>query len=387
MVKIVSTLGSNSVIPPTPPPLLNPTPLILHLDINETILIGDEAGGDTREESLNKILAKSAFVKLPPTFDDNDNKEDTSHVVPTHWWDGTEIGNENSEDDIDKAPPLYSGWVWPPKCVPYYRTAYKSRAKTFVEHHGRPYKSLYDKMESILSLEDDELPSVVAHMLPSIFHTLAELSSRGEPFRLVLRSFGSDIEQVAEAISEFAQGKHPDYPDFRNEALIATPDDLVVGRWSTTAGEIGGPSFSLYDKTGAMVASGDDEVLDWIQQRTISGIQDDYLYWSKHHCCPGAGKPVWAPSRGRNQHHVLFDDNIHNLENDSIASVRLQANEGEPFRTLTGREIREMQGLYLVRVPTIEPILNSNDWFLQQIDKARAHYAALVASADGENVS
>ncbi len=64
MVPIISTLPGQ--VPP-PPPILPtcPAPLVLHLDINETILVGDEAGGDTREESLNKILAKSAYCQLP----------------------------------------------------------------------------------------------------------------------------------------------------------------------------------------------------------------------------------------------------------------------------------------------------------------------------------
>ena len=43
--------------------------LFLHFDINETILIGDPAGGDTVTECLNKIIAKSAFVRT----DDSDS--------------------------------------------------------------------------------------------------------------------------------------------------------------------------------------------------------------------------------------------------------------------------------------------------------------------------
>ena len=44
--------------------------LTLHFDVNETVMVGDPAGGDTYEQSLNKILAKSAFVRRvasPPT--------------------------------------------------------------------------------------------------------------------------------------------------------------------------------------------------------------------------------------------------------------------------------------------------------------------------------
>jgi len=357
MVRIVSSLSNSS--PPPPPTSLshNLTPLILHFDINETILIGDEAGGDTREESLHKILAKSAFVQLP------------SDTIPTHWWDGTPIDdNENSD-----SPPLYTGWEWPIGCIPYYRTCYKKLAKSFVQGHGRPYQSLYDKMQTILSLQDETLPSGMSHMLPAMFYTLQVLTERKEPFRLVLRSFGSDIEQVANAIAMFAQGKHPDYPDFHNDNLIATPNDFVQGRWNVL--QNGKTTFELWNADSIVVASGDEKVLEWIQERSICGIQDDYKFWNFHKCTPWAGKPVWVPARTKRQHHVLFDDNIHNLAHDSIASVRIQSKEGEPFQSLSGPEIQQLQGLHLVRVPTIEPILNNN-WFLLQIDKARANYAA-----------
>ena len=40
--------------------------LCLNFDVNETIMIGDPAGGDTFEDSLNKILCKIAFVKPVP---------------------------------------------------------------------------------------------------------------------------------------------------------------------------------------------------------------------------------------------------------------------------------------------------------------------------------
>ena len=40
-----------------------PPRLVLHFDVNETIMVGDPAGGDSFEESLNKICAKSAVIR------------------------------------------------------------------------------------------------------------------------------------------------------------------------------------------------------------------------------------------------------------------------------------------------------------------------------------
>ena len=62
--------------------------------MNETMLIGDDAGADTREKCYEKMLAKNAFVQTPHHHHDNDNKESKtktnddaklSNIAPTHW--------------------------------------------------------------------------------------------------------------------------------------------------------------------------------------------------------------------------------------------------------------------------------------------------------------
>eukprot|EP00797_Seminavis_robusta_P009324 Sro1672_g290140.3 (139) ;mRNA; r:9482-9898 len=133
-----------------------------------------------------------------------------------------------------------------------------------------------------------------------------------------------------------------------------------------------------------MVASGDQQVLDLLhntgssdQQHYVFGIQDDYPMWKAHTWEPWAGKPVWKLDGDSKHHHILLDDNIHNLPHDGIASVR-QPTDNECFESLSGPEIQSMHGVHLIRVPTIEPIMNT-DWFLQQIAKVQA--AALLARA------
>ena len=37
--------------------------LTLYFDINETIMVGDPAGGDTYDDCLNKMICKAAFVR------------------------------------------------------------------------------------------------------------------------------------------------------------------------------------------------------------------------------------------------------------------------------------------------------------------------------------
>jgi hypothetical protein len=79
----------------------------------------------------------------------------------------------------------------------------------------------------------------------------------------------------------------------------------------------------------------------------------------------------------------------HNLEHNSIACVREECirNNGTNcgssssssttktiFRTLTGRETLEQHGLHLIRVPTVQAILQ-NRWFLEQIRTARTKFS------------
>lgn len=185
-----------------------PTHLVLHFDINETILLGDDAGGDSRHDSVQKMLAKSAFCQLPPAS--STEWDDTQLAEPTHWWDGQPIGKETS------LPPLYTGWKWPPNCCPYYRTAYKKRSKRFVDKYdGRIYKPVLEACEEALAKNRAD-----NHILPAFYHTLEQLILRKEEsFQIVFRTFGSDIEDIAKIVTDFAQGKHPDYPHVKCPAL------------------------------------------------------------------------------------------------------------------------------------------------------------------------
>lgn len=74
-------------------------------------------------------------------------------------------------------------------------------------------------------------------------------------------------------------------------------------------------------------------------------------------------------------HHIFFDDNIHNDANDSIVAARRRPSSDAPFKPVSGEDTLALQGTHLVRVPTLEPILD-HDWFLKQIDACEARFAS-----------
>lgn len=373
--------------------------LVVHFDINETILVGDEAGGDTREESLHKMLSKSAFVRMMPGGEEENHHhhhhhhgvsyEETSAIVPTHWWDGTPIGKQDTTTG-GMIPPLYIGWEWPKGCCPYYRTSFKKKTKTFVEHDGAPYRETLRKLKEGLHHHHhvdipEQAPTVLGNMLPAFFQTLEQLSKTAQKKTIVFRTFGTDLPEIAQAVTAFAQGKHPDYPDFHDPRLVMTSDCIVRGRYHRNESNNGSTVYQLFRRhDNELIAAGDQEILDFIHSHTVCGIEDDYPFWKANGYQPWSGKPVWKLPKVQ---HILLDDNIHNVKDDSIASVRrpvINSNtntmplglQQQGFESLTSDEILAEQGRHLIRVPTIAPILHPG-WFLEAIDKAQASFVSL----------
>lgn len=333
-----------------------PTRLVLHLDINETILLGDNAGGDSRHDSVQKMLAKSSFCQLPSK--DSSSWDSTQEAEPTHWWDGQKINEETS------IPPLYTGWEWPNGCCPYYRTKYKRFSKQFVEGHGKVYRPILDECEKELAKSGQD------HILPAFYqtlHYLIKLYNNNMPFTLVFRTFGSDIDEIAQVLTKFAA-------ETNCPALELSPNKLYRGRWKEE--KDGSTVYQLWNRNETeLIASGDKEILNLLREGSVFGITDDYNFWRNNDWLPTAGKPIWIPkcqdeSSSIYDHHIFFDDNIHNLEDDGIACVRKEQADGT-FVTLNGASMhQESQGVHLIRVPTIEPVLNPN-WFVEKIQSAQ----------------
>jgi hypothetical protein len=260
------------------------------------------------------------------------------------------------------SPPLCTGWEWPADCCPYYRTAYKKYAKTFVRHHGGIYRPIYDEMVQQLAqgatlspplpcngnvVLDDE--HVLSNIIPAFFETLMTLFPSTNidnvmdntptmlepksPWKntVVLRTFGTDLQTLARAVTLFATGRHPRYAHYCNDQLVLEPRSCVLGRWVPRKGSMDPASnsdssidafeYQLWDSAdNKVIAAGDAQVLDFIHAHTICGIQDDYDHWDAHNCEPWAGKPVWVGHEPITNddgsppvpyHHILLDDNMY----------------------------------------------------------------------------
>jgi len=133
------------------------------------------------------------------------------------------------------------------------------------------------------------------------YDSILRLPSCPPKTTLVLRTFGTNLNHVLRAISEFARGNH----------LIFEEDDApFCGGWkrrhpSGSGGvgtcQAGGENEELVYELHPMKIqlpscpqqnvcySGDDEILTYLQSKTMVGIQDNYPFWNDHDCAPWAG--------------------------------------------------------------------------------------------------
>merc|ERR1719375_2261893 len=202
-------------------------------------MVGDPAGGDTFEDCLNKMLAKSAYIcdRDPPvepgTF---------GRWSEFTWHDGSPL-DPAFRDPGAPAPPLRFEWSVPEGQRSFYTSALKKEfAKTFTEpgSPGIVYRGEFERLERALRLPeragghgcDARLSKDGVHhfLLPAFFRTLADLCGTGRQFVLVVRTFGSDGPDVAEAVNAWAEGAHPSVPAAPGVSI--PPENLWVTSFS-----------------------------------------------------------------------------------------------------------------------------------------------------------
>lgn len=209
--------------------------LVLHFDVNETIMIGDEAGGDTYTDSLNKIVAKCALVQKKPIF-----QSDSFSWDHWRWYDGTKI-----DVNAKVAPQLSFDWDRKADVENFHAMVYETNCKEFNSkvftcdgQPGRVYRDELKKLNDKMKLPPRDVDERLTlngknyFVLPTFFHTLAQLEKQKRDFIVVVRTFGRDGSRVAKAINAWAEGRHPlfenkTFPSFH----VDLENDLYVGRY------------------------------------------------------------------------------------------------------------------------------------------------------------
>ena len=348
--------------------------LVLHFDVNETIMVADPAGGDSFEDVLNKMLAKTAFVRRK----DGGVVDDAASPSDLEWRDGVPL----DDDSGDPEQALWLRWEKPDdgskmasttKCLEAHR-------KTFTETFKR-FGGIKQELAARLRLPPGRWDPCFCtddgkhhRFLPAFFETLRVLLDAGRDVSLVIRTFGSDGPTVALALRAWIAGRHPTVKAPQQAPNWVQRDRVFAGKYDAEGRYTLTPPLND-DGRGACLDEGAAVAL-LEEPRSATVIRDDYAWWAKHDEAPAAGKPFWI-TRGSNCHHIFFDDHIRNSDRKSIVAARCRSSPTDAFVALDGPATRTLHGAYLVRVPTLLPVRDRR-WFLDRIAECERRRAELL---------
>ncbi|XP_016320494.1 uncharacterized protein LOC107671987 [Sinocyclocheilus anshuiensis] len=175
-------------------------------------------------------------------------------------------------------------------------------------------------------------------ILPSFFQMLQDLASQGVEFSVLFCTFGSDLPRVLNAVkSAVEQGTHPLFPDLPALKL----------RVNVTAGRI------KCSSKGATLIRGEEHVSTRDGERHVyqylssaeglGGFQDHFDWWARNTYSILGGKPLWIDPFDPKVQHIFTDDNIRQNDEDTIVHPKVFLDpEGLQTRTASTSELYDL---------------------------------------------
>ena len=352
--------------------------LVLHLDVNNTVFIGDSITKSvTPEETLNEYLTDVAWGKVDET------------------------GQWKSDGKISVKPPENDS-------VSYYkfakakyrwesRSEFKARVRGFTEEEiGKPFKRFYDQMIDALEFPGDissgngiPLPSFrdkkgVPHhnIVPSFYKLLDHLYESEREFAIVFRTFGGDGHVVLQATSDFLMGrlgkaKHPQEAH-ASDLPVKSPAHEV----NFSKGEIvrSRNQISIKCPKDHLKLSKLFDIYKYFSQTNhVKLFVDDYEWWKSQNFNSLAAKPLLIDPADDSVHHIMFDDNFRSWEPDDSIVNLLLAKDG----SFCSVDPATLEDVCVVKADLYQSICNRN-FFIDKIDQCERNYSKFISERKKE---
>lgn len=385
-------------------------PLLLHFDVNKTILLSDSKILKTVEDGIREAVSELFWGLV----------EESSGQKVWKW--------------VETSPmverPLDHGGVEalldPASLITYQQfckdnIADKKERKEAVKNFSKVFdRKASNAMEALvkLALEKNVLPGSVAGsdaatqaglqsttfvILPAFFHLVASLTKQERNFAIVFRSFGDDHNKIKLEWNAFCERRHPVFSSLLEGVgpLDGTQQGLPdrrVKEIHTLYRDASGPLLILDTFTNGPDAKQWDAwarskprpkedtregrafVKDELRSNTIDGvvqmqeflsdvlktegtaaIKDDWAWWQFHDEESHGGKLM--PLLGdRDIQQIFFDDNVE-VDDPRIVDVRYPDGSPVPKDKALNK--------FCLKVNPVEALLN-NDYFMEKLQRATA---------------
>ncbi|XP_077181004.1 uncharacterized protein LOC143831680 [Paroedura picta] len=327
--------------------------LVLHIDLNNTILVSDAVTNQDPRAALNYYLSTVTWGKVNPSGEWQWLSESPSLLPPC------------------------------PGAVNFYTQFGRDTAFT-AKPLGRPFRDLHARHLKLMEWQGQphptfsipgEQPGTSYHLvLPSFFHLLQSLHREGRHFAIIFRTFGTDLPRVLQAMRCALEGQHPHFPALRD---IPLPVDLSLGKIRCSKRKVTVAQGAERLSTEA----GDRELYTFFSSKEgLCGFQDHFDWWASNQYSSRGGKPLWINPHDTNIHHICIDDNIRLQDSDTIVHPRMFSGMGDSrAQTIPTSELHD---ICLVQTDLLEAIADVN-YFCRCIRRCEENYERYLASAGG----
>ncbi|CAK4117092.1 unnamed protein product [Aphanomyces euteiches] len=363
--------------------------LVLHFDLNRTILMSDVAGGRSMENTLNYLLAECTYGRVLENEWVCVSKEPSlappapslityKAFVDTLYPYKSMHGATNALDEVKAFN----------KAQKKKRTALQS---AFTSGPGRPISESYDRVLSSLYFPEGStreaakaaaatLPACGLkeawsegryYILPSFLHLLFHIEHQraSVDLKVVFRTFGEDIVEVAKEIDFLVEGRHPLFPGkalakaMRLEPPFATfyRDGFDASGTALALNTLTKVPFNASNTTATpnefyatasppvTVIRGfpsiQQEVNELLSSRPVIALRDYWEWWSTHAEHAEYGKLLLVdPALPA----VFFDDHIEEHEAHIVDVRNAATGTVVPFEEAKAKYLRRVEPFYAI---------------------------------------
>lgn len=272
------------------------TKWVFHFDVNKTILVVDSVQRQSCDDFVNDILAGSYKYLWDEHL--------TEPVSYKHY---VENFLDLSEDEAAE------------------------RISQFIEFVNDMDHEFKNKVNEDAGLLYDKLTLQKTIVLLSFYKLISFLRQSGIDYTIILRSFGTDLDRVANEVNiELGEAFFDEYAHFDK-------GKLCVGEGTLTSPQ---------------------EIYAYFSACSNLIVRDDYLWWKSHDKDSCYGKPFYFDFNDDSVVHVFFDDHIE--ENDGGKNIIA------PCDATTGERIVHSKLLELGVVQRADPYqaILDDDYYL-----------------------
>lgn len=325
--------------------LVNQKKLVLHIDLNNTILVSDAVTKQGTVAALEYFLSTVTWGRM----------------AKGKW-----------------------EWMWEspsllPPCegaVSYYSQFGRVVGFT-TAGPGRHFRKVLEEHLELLRWPSD-LPahkelSVTGEdgklyhwILPAFFQMLLDLTSQGIEFSILFRTFGTDLPRLLKVVQQALEhGTHP---------LFSVPPEPKL-RVNTTPGQI------RCNTKGVILTRGEESMstkdgernLYWYlsSSQGLGGFQDHFNWWARNTYTIMGGKPLWIDPFDSLVQHIFIDDNLRQNNDDTIVHPKVFLDpESSETRTASTSELYD---LCLIQTDLLRAI-SEPSYFTQRIRICMENY-------------